>query len=174
MNKFQQAAIPVIAVDIPMVGATFFGVDNFRAGHLAGVALGKWMLSEWGGAFDHLLILEEPRAGSLPEARIQGQLDGLRETLGQWPAGAMHHIDCGNVSAVSEAAVALRLFRSTTRRRSARYRPPAARIAKRISSSSVRGRTVWCTPRYAIPRHALSARRPTCRSGMGKSYWSWP
>lgn len=106
MNKFQQAAIPVIAVDIPMVGATFFGVDNYRAGHLAGVALGKWVLAEWGGAFDHLLILEEPRAGSLPEARIQGQLDGLRETLGQWPVGAIHHIDCSNVSAVSEAAVA--------------------------------------------------------------------
>lgn len=106
MNKFQQAAIPVIAVDIPMVGATFFGVDNYRAGHLAGVELGKWVLAEWGGAFDHLLILEEPRAGSLPEARIQGQLDGLRETLGQWPVGAIHHIDCSNVSAVSEAAVA--------------------------------------------------------------------
>lgn len=106
MNKFQQAAIPVIAVDIPMVGATFFGVDNYRAGHLAGVALGKRVLAEWGGAFDHLLILEEPRAGSLPEARIQGQLDGLRETLGQWPVGAIHHIDCSNVSAVSEAAVA--------------------------------------------------------------------
>jgi ribose transport system substrate-binding protein len=106
MNKFQQAGIPVIAVDIPMVGATFFGVDNYRAGHLAGVALGKWVLADWGGAIDHLLVLEEPRAGSLPEARIQGQLDGLRETLGRLTADAIHHIDCGNVSAVSEAAVA--------------------------------------------------------------------
>ena len=105
MNKFQQAAIPVIAVDIPMVGATFFGVDNYRAGHLAGMALGKWIAAHWGGTFDHLLVLEEPRAGSLPEARIQGQLDGLHETLGHLPAGSIHHIDCGNISAVSEAAV---------------------------------------------------------------------
>lgn len=106
MNKFQQAGIPVIAVDIPMIGATFFGVDNYRAGHLAGVALGEWVLREWGGSIDHLLILEEPRAGSLPEARIQGQLDGLRETLGQGPPDSIHHIDCGNVNVVSEAAVA--------------------------------------------------------------------
>lgn len=106
MNKFQQAGIPVIAVDIPMVGATFFGVDNYRAGHLAGVALGEWVSAKWGGSIDHLLILEEPRAGSLPEARIQGQLDGLRETLGRLPADSIHHIDCGNVSSVSEAAVA--------------------------------------------------------------------
>ncbi|MBC7813077.1 MAG: DeoR/GlpR family transcriptional regulator, partial [Burkholderiales bacterium] len=30
MDKFKRANIPVIAVDIPMVGATYFGVDNFR------------------------------------------------------------------------------------------------------------------------------------------------
>jgi ribose transport system substrate-binding protein len=106
MSKFQASDIPVIAVDIPMVGATFFGVDNYRAGHMAGVALGKWVLEKWGGRIDHLLVLEEPRAGSLPEARIQGQMDGLRETLGQLPTNSIHLIDCGNVSAVSVAAVA--------------------------------------------------------------------
>ena len=36
MDKFRQANIPVIAVDIPMVGATFFGADNYKAGRLAG------------------------------------------------------------------------------------------------------------------------------------------
>ncbi len=40
MNKYQRAQIPVIAVDIPMVGATYFGVDNFFSGHLAGRGTG--------------------------------------------------------------------------------------------------------------------------------------
>ena len=63
-----------------MVGATFFGVDNYRAGHMAGAALGAVGAAEsWNGRIDQLLVLEEPRAGSLPEARIQGQLDGLQE-----------------------------------------------------------------------------------------------
>jgi ribose transport system substrate-binding protein len=105
MNKFQQADIPVIAVDIPMVGATFFGVDNYRAGHMAGVALGEWVKREWHGRIDHLLVLEEPRAGSLPEARIQGQLDGLQEVVGPIPADKTHYLDCGNTSAISETAV---------------------------------------------------------------------
>lgn len=105
MNKFQQADIPVIAVDIPMVGATFFGVDNYRAGYMAGVALGEWVGKQWHGRFDHLFVLEEPRAGSLPEARIQGQLDGLEECLGQIPAARIRHIDCGNTSTISERRV---------------------------------------------------------------------
>jgi ribose transport system substrate-binding protein len=106
MNKFQQADIPVIAVDIPMVGATFFGVDNYRAGHMAGVALGEWVKRMWHGRIDHLLVLEEPRAGSLPEARIQGQLDGLQEAVGKLPSESIHYIDCGNTSAISERGVA--------------------------------------------------------------------
>jgi len=77
MDKFKQAGIPVIAVDIPMVGATFFGVDNYRAGRMAGIALGEWLRDHWDGCFDALIVLEESRAGSLPEARIQGQMDGL-------------------------------------------------------------------------------------------------
>ncbi|MCB8968884.1 MAG: substrate-binding domain-containing protein [Ardenticatenaceae bacterium] len=110
MNKFQQAGIPVIAVDIPMVGATFFGVDNYRAGYMAGQALGEWVALLWNGRIDHLLVLEEPRAGSLPEARIQGQLDGLQEVLHQLPA-MVHHIDCGNTSAISETGVTELLHR---------------------------------------------------------------
>lgn len=105
MDKFQQADIPVIAVDIPMVGATFFGVDNYRAGHMAGSALGKWIEETWHGQIDHLFVLEEPRAGWLPEARIQGQLDGLQEILGSIPADQTRQLDCGNTSAISEAAV---------------------------------------------------------------------
>ena len=105
MNKYQQAGIPVIAVDIPMVGATFFGVDNYRAGHLAGVALAEWIMREWRGRVDYLIVLEEPRAGSLPEARIQGQLDGLQERLGSLPVEKIGYIDCGNTNAISEAGV---------------------------------------------------------------------
>ncbi|MEZ4592423.1 MAG: substrate-binding domain-containing protein [Chloroflexota bacterium] len=106
MDKFQQAGIPVIAIDIPMLGATFFGVDNYRAGHLAGRALGEWIGRQWHGRFNHLLILEEPRAGSLPEARIQGQLDGLKEVVNHLPnSDCTHYIDCGNTTAVSEAGV---------------------------------------------------------------------
>lgn len=105
MNKYQQAGIPVVAVDIPMVGATYFGVNNFHSGHLAGVALGRWIQQHWDGHFDRLLVLEEPRAGALPEARMQGQLRGLEEILGPVGDDKKVILNSGNTSSTSEAAV---------------------------------------------------------------------
>lgn len=105
IDKFKQSDIPVIAVDIPMVGATFFGVDNYRAGHVAGVAMGQWLEKEWEGSFDVLFVLEEQRAGALPAARIQGQLDGLREVLIELPEEKIIFLDSGNTCEISEREV---------------------------------------------------------------------
>ncbi len=105
INKFRQANIPVIAIDIPMVGATFFGIDNYRAGHDAGIAIGRWLEKEWEGTFDRLLVLEEPRAGALPAARIQGQLDGMTQVLGEIQEDKLVFLDSGNTSAISEIEV---------------------------------------------------------------------
>ena len=102
MDKFQRVNIPVIAVDIPMVGATYFGVDNYRGGHMAGEALGHWILSHWGGQFDKLIVLEENRAGDLPKARIHGQLDGLNSVIGEVPADDLLYLDSGNTMAISQ------------------------------------------------------------------------
>ncbi|NWG17485.1 MAG: substrate-binding domain-containing protein [Chloroflexi bacterium] len=109
MDKFHQRAIPVIAIDIPMVGATYFGVDNFRAGYLAGTALGRWLQTHWAGDFDQLLVLEEQRAGALPAARIQGQLHGLQTVVGVIPPERIVYLDSGNTVDVSRQAVATAL-----------------------------------------------------------------
>ena len=103
MDKFNQANIPVIAVDIPLVGATYFGVDHYRAGHMAGVALGRWLIEHWDGAFDHLIILEERRTGAVPATRIQGQLDGLQELMGNVPASQILYLDSDNTAEISQA-----------------------------------------------------------------------
>lgn len=103
INKFHRAGIPVIAVDIPMVGATFFGVDNYRAGHMAGVALGEWVRDHWGGTAEGVIALEEPRSGALTAARIQGQLDGLREIIGGKAMPPVTYLDSGNIREVSES-----------------------------------------------------------------------
>jgi ribose transport system substrate-binding protein len=103
MNKFNQAGIPVIAVDIPMVGATYFGVDHYRAGHMAGVALGNWIVERWNHAWDRLIVLEEQRPGALVAARIQGQLDGLQEITGHVPAAKIIYLNSGNTTEISRA-----------------------------------------------------------------------
>lgn len=94
-SMFHQAGIPVIAVDIPMVGATFFGVDNYRAGHMAGLALGDWLKTNWAGRFDRVIVLEEPKAGLVPASRIRGQLDGLQEAVGEIPPSKIIRLNGG-------------------------------------------------------------------------------
>jgi len=103
MDKFNRANIPVIAVDIPLMGATYFGVDHYRAGHMAGTALGRWLVERWDGTFDRLIILEEKRPGALPATRIQGQLDGLQEVIGKVPASQILYLDSGNTTEISQA-----------------------------------------------------------------------
>lgn len=102
MDKFKEADVPVIAVDIPMVGATYFGVDHYRAGRMAGVALGTWIAGHWGGSFDRLIVLEEQRPGALVAARIQGQLDGLQSVAGEVAPARTIRLDSGNTSDISQ------------------------------------------------------------------------
>jgi ribose transport system substrate-binding protein len=81
MDRLRQAKIPVIALDIPLPGATFFGVDNYRAGRMAGRLLGQYVRQQWASQLDRLIMLELPISGPTPAARMQGQLDGLREVV---------------------------------------------------------------------------------------------
>jgi ribose transport system substrate-binding protein len=81
MARARNAGIPVMAIDIPMPGAVFFGADNYYAGRLAGEALGNWVNSNWDGAADAMLVLELPQSGPIPAARMQGMLDGFQDTV---------------------------------------------------------------------------------------------
>jgi ribose transport system substrate-binding protein len=79
--RYLEANIPLIAIDIPHPGATYFGANNYQAGLLAGRYLGRWAKGRWNGRIDEILLLELARAGSLVRARISGVLAGIRETF---------------------------------------------------------------------------------------------
>jgi ribose transport system substrate-binding protein len=79
--KYLEADIPLIAIDVPHPGATYFGANNYQAGLLAGRHLGQWAKARLQGRVDELLLLELGRAGSLVQARMSGARAGLRETL---------------------------------------------------------------------------------------------
>ena len=80
-SKFLEANTPVIAIEIPHPGATYFGANNYKAGLIGGKALGRWAREHWDGKVDQLVLLELPIAGSLLELRITGLVDGLRAEL---------------------------------------------------------------------------------------------
>lgn len=80
-SRFLQAGIPVIAIEIPHPGATFFGPNNYQAGLIGGRALAKWTKANWNGQVDEVILLEERIAGPLPCSRVTGMLAGIRAGL---------------------------------------------------------------------------------------------
>ncbi|MDR5729290.1 MAG: substrate-binding domain-containing protein [Terriglobia bacterium] len=84
-DLFNEARIPVIALEIPQPGAAFFGVDNHQVGLLAGKALLRAAQKEWDGQWDELLLLDLDIAGSLPHMRISSAQSVLRKSVpGAW------------------------------------------------------------------------------------------
>ncbi len=80
-SRCAAAGIPLIAVEIPHPGAVFFGADNYRAGLIGGRYLAKWAKLRWGGPPDEIILLEQRRAGALPQTRLYGTLEGIGEVL---------------------------------------------------------------------------------------------
>jgi ribose transport system substrate-binding protein len=80
-SRYLEAGIPLIAIDIPHPGATYFGANNYEAGLLAGRHLGKWARAHYSSQVDEIVLLELARAGSLPRARMRGVLAGIREVV---------------------------------------------------------------------------------------------
>ena len=79
--KYHEAGIPMIAIEIPHPGATYFGANNYEAGLIGGRHLGRWAKQTWQGQVDELVLFELARAGSLPKMRLTGMLFGVRAFL---------------------------------------------------------------------------------------------
>jgi ribose transport system substrate-binding protein len=94
MDRFNRAGIPVVAVDIPLPGATFFGADNYRAGFMAGEGLGRWVAERWSGQVDRVLWLQALRIGPTAHARLQGELEGMLAVLGPLDSQRVTRLDC--------------------------------------------------------------------------------
>lgn len=79
--KYREANIPLIAIDIPHPGATYYGANNYEAGLIGGRYMGRWAKHHWQSNIDEIVLLELPRAGSLPRMRLTGMLAGMKEVI---------------------------------------------------------------------------------------------
>jgi len=79
--KYREANIPMIAIDIPHPGATYYGANNYEAGLIGGRYLGRWAKENWDGIVDEIILLELVRAGNLPRMRLTGTLVGINLVL---------------------------------------------------------------------------------------------
>jgi ribose transport system substrate-binding protein len=91
--RLMEAGIPLIAVEVPHPGATYYGANNYQAGLLGGRCLGRWAKQHWGGEVDELLLLDLPMSGPIPAARLTGTIAGLREVLPGLPEHCIVRLD---------------------------------------------------------------------------------
>ena len=114
-DMFRKAGIPLLAIDIPMPSAIYFGVDNYEVGRLGGQALAHFAADRWKGLVSRVLLLELPEAGPIPEARVLGTVDGIRSVLPNLSEGDVLHRD-GKGTEKGGYAVTRQIIQSLGRR----------------------------------------------------------
>jgi len=113
--KYAEANIPLIAIDIPHPGATYYGANNYEAGLLGGRYLGRWARQKWQATVDEIVMFELPRAGSLPKMRLTGMLAGLRDVVPAFESCQVIYLD--GDGKFSNSFEAMRKHLRTTRSR---------------------------------------------------------
>src|SRR5215831_21147337 len=78
-SKYREAGIPLIAIEVPHPGATYFGANNYEAGLIGGRHLGRWAKQQRCTETDEIVLITLDRAGSLPRMRLTGMLVGMKE-----------------------------------------------------------------------------------------------
>src|SRR5256714_14775371 len=115
-SKYRDANIPLIAIEIPHPGATYYGANNYEAGLIGGRYLGRWAKQRWQSTVDEIVLVALQRAGSLPQMRLTGMLVGMKETCPQLEHCRVTSIDGNGVLGDSFEAMRRHLRGSRSRR----------------------------------------------------------
>jgi ribose transport system substrate-binding protein len=91
--KYREANIPLIAIEVPHPGATYFGANNYEAGLIGGRYLGRWAKQTWQSGIDEIVLIQLERAGSLPRMRLTGMLVGMKEVFPQLENCRVTHLE---------------------------------------------------------------------------------
>src|SRR2546426_10226447 len=114
--KYREANIPLIAIEIPHPGATYYGANNYEAGLIGGRHLGRWVKRRWEAEADEIVLLELHRAGNLPRMRLTGMLVGMKEILPSLSQARLTALDGDGRFAESLEVVRKHLRSSSSRR----------------------------------------------------------
>jgi ribose transport system substrate-binding protein len=100
MQKMNDAGIKVVAIDIPMPGAVFFGVNNPRAGYMGGAYLAQAAIAKFGldkVKAGYFIEGELPQSGPIPAMRTGGQVAGFLAAVPGFDQSHVLKFDSKNV-----------------------------------------------------------------------------
>lgn len=104
VEKLSNHDIPIIAIDIPVPGAVYFGANNYRAGLIAGAEAAREVEQRWGGAVDYVIALSDTATGPIAENRVRGMLESIRTRI-RFDESRLIQIDTGNDAERTEREV---------------------------------------------------------------------
>lgn len=88
MEIFDEANIPVVALDVEHPGAPFFGQDNCKVGTLAGEYAVEWTVEHWPDVAPeemYVVPIENPDVGEVPLQRPRCFAKALKEAFPEIP-----------------------------------------------------------------------------------------
>ena len=96
-QKFGAAHIPILAVDVPVPGAPFMGVNNWKVAVMAGKYAAKLIKEQWGGwdAVDLVVLLQMPAGGEVTMLRSEGFAAALDDIFGKDAEKKIVRVDGG-------------------------------------------------------------------------------
>jgi ribose transport system substrate-binding protein len=162
--KYREANIPLIAIEIPHPGATYFGANNYEAGLIGGRYLGRWAKQQWGGEVDEIVLVALKRAGSLPQMRLTGMLVGMKEVCPHLESCRVTYVDGDGVLGDSFEAMRKHLRASKSRRIVVgAINDPSALGALRAFQEAGRGASCAIVGHNASPEGRAELRQPGTR-----------
>lgn len=108
-QKFSAAGIPIIAVDVPVPGAPFMGVNNWQAAVMAGEHAIKLVEEQWGGIdkVDNIILMQMPAGGEVTMLRSEGFYQAFVDKYGADVIDPITIRADGGMGEAEEAAAAM-------------------------------------------------------------------
>ena len=79
MDIFNNAGIPVLAVDIALPGAPFFGIDSAQLGYFNGETAAAYIQEEFAGTVDYVVLMTQIASGDEVQKRVRACVDALND-----------------------------------------------------------------------------------------------
>jgi ribose transport system substrate-binding protein len=163
-SKYREANIPLIALEVPHPGGTYFGANNYEAGLIGGRYMGRWAKDHWQGEVDEMVMIALERAGSLPKMRLTGMLVGMKEVLPHLETCRVTYVD--GDGKLGESFETIRRYLRTTRARRilvGAINDPSALGALRAFQEAGRSDGVAVMGQNASPEGRAELRDPNTR-----------
>jgi ribose transport system substrate-binding protein len=162
--KYREAGIPLIAIEVPHPGATYFGANNYEAGLIGGRHLGRWAKQQRCSDADEVILITLDRAGSLPRMRLTGMLVGMKDAYPPLETCKVTYLD-GDGKLGDSFDVMRRHVRASHARRMliGAINDPSALGALRAMQEAGRGETCAVMGQNASPEGRAELREPGTR-----------